>query len=762
MKKDLLFFIIPLLCVLILKYFSSKPSVTEIYNTKQSVELIKSSFKIDEVNFNFDVKPILSDKCYTCHGPDDKARKANLRLDIESGFYKSLEDNPNYYVINKNNPEKSEILNRINSENASYVMPPPESNLKLSAREKEILKKWVDQGGNWEPHWAYTKPKLPSIPKIDSKNWASNEIDYFIAKKLESVGMTPSEKEEKEILIRRAYFDLIGLPPTIQEVDEFISDNSNNAYEKVIDKLLESKSYGERMAAIWMDLSRYGDSHGYQDDQERIMWPWRDWVIHAYNTNMTYDKFITWQMAGDMLPNATKEQIIASGFNRNHKITQEGGVVPEEYRVEYVADRTVTSAKIMMGLTVECARCHTHKYDPISHDEFFSLYSFFNNVDEDGLIGYGITAPKPNLTIKKADINKDLSFINLPDSINDVTLMVMKETENLRNTYVLNRGSYDSPTKLVKPSTPEVVLKFDKDKYPSNRIGLSKWFFDDDNPLTSRVTVNRLWQQFFGVGIVATPDDFGSQGNKPFNPELLDWLAYTFQHHDKWDTKKFIKRIVMSSTYKQSSKVKDENRLKDPDNTYLANYPRQKLSAEMIRDNALATSGMLVNKVGGPSVKPMQPPGLWDEVTGGGGGSLAFYVEDTGENLYRRSLYTFWKRTVPPPSMMIFDAPTRDFCSPVRQKTSTPLQSLALMNDPQYQIAAENLSHNIFNEDTSIEKKINKLYRTVTGRTPKEDEIEELKKYLNEIKSLNKIEESKAFNSLVVLVYNLDETTQKS
>ena len=762
--KILSYFFVPLFITLAFKYVSSKPAIDDISISNQTDEIVKTSSKVEltEVDFNFDVKPILSDKCYTCHGPDDKARKANLRLDIESGFYKSLEDNPNHYVINKNSPEKSEILNRINSENASYVMPPPESNLKLSVREKEVLKKWVDQGGNWEPHWAYTKPKLPNVPEIDIENWASNEIDYFIAKKLKSVGMTPSEKEEKEILIRRAYFDLIGLPPTIQEIDEFVSDNSNNAYEKVIDKLLESKSYGERMAAIWMDLSRYGDSHGYQDDQERIMWPWRDWVIHAYNTNMTYDKFITWQMAGDMLPNATKEQIIASGFNRNHKITQEGGVVPEEYRVEYVADRTVTSAKIMMGLTVECARCHTHKYDPISHDEFFSLYSFFNNVDEDGLIGYGITAPKPNLTIKKADIKKDLSFINLPDSINDVTLMVMKETENLRNTYVLNRGSYDSPTKLVKPSTPEVVLKFDKDKYPSNRIGLSKWFFDDDNPLTSRVTVNRLWQQFFGVGIVATPDDFGSQGNKPFNPELLDWLAYTFQHHDKWDTKKFIKRIVMSSTYKQSSKVKDENRLKDPDNTYLANYPRQKLSAEMIRDNALATSGMLVNKVGGPSVKPMQPPGLWDEVTGGGGGSLAFYVEDTGENLYRRSLYTFWKRTVPPPSMMIFDAPTRDFCSPVRQKTSTPLQSLALMNDPQYQIAAENLSHNIFNEDISIEKKINKLYRTVTGRTPKEDEIAELKKYLNEIKSLNKIDESKAFNSLVVLVYNLDETTQKS
>jgi hypothetical protein len=467
-------------------------------------------------------------------------------------------------------------------------------------------------------------------------------------------------------------------------------------------------------------------------------------------------------MAGDMLPNATKEQILASGFNRNHKITQEGGVVPEEYRVEYVADRTVTSAKIMMGLTVECARCHTHKYDPITHDEFFSLYSFFNNVDEDGLIGYGITAPKPNLTINSYDVINELPFINLPDSLNDVTLMVMKETENLRNTYVLNRGSYDSPTKLVKPGTPEAVLKFDEEKYPPNRIGLSKWFFDKENPLTSRVTVNRIWQQFFGVGIVATPDDFGSQGNKPINPELLDWLAFTFQNNDNWNTKKFIKRIVMSSTYRQSSKIKKENLLIDSDNSYLANYPRQKLSAEMIRDNALATSGMLVQKVGGPSVKPIQPPGLWDEVTGGGGGSLAFYIPDTGENLNRRSLYTFWKRTVPPPSMMIFDAPTRDFCVPVRQKTSTPLQSLALMNDPQYQLAAENLSNNIYKEKTSINEKIVKVYRTITGRTPSIKEIDKLKNYLKEVSDLNSYEEKKAFNSLVVLVYNLDETTQKS
>ena len=762
--KNLSYFLIPFIGIILVKNYFSKPNLVEVSGKDQKLQ-INNTFSYSEINlvdFNFDVKPILSDKCYTCHGPDDKARKANLRLDTENGFYKALEDNPNHFVIDKNNLVESEILKRISSKNSIYKMPPPESNLDLSDREKEILKKWVLQGGKWDKHWAYIKPELPIVPEVKNISWTTNEIDYFILRKLESKGMSPSKIEEKEILLRRVYFDIIGLPPSILDIDNFISDKDPNAYEKIIDKLLESEAYGERMASIWMDLSRYGDSHGYQDDQERIMWPWRDWVIHAYNSNMPYDEFITWQMAGDMLPNATKEQILASGFNRNHKITQEGGVVPEEYRVEYVADRTVTSAKIMMGLTVECARCHTHKYDPITHDEFFSLYSFFNNVDEDGLIGYGITAPKPNLTINSYDVINELPFINLPDSLNDVTLMVMKETENLRNTYVLNRGSYDSPTRLVKPGTPEAVLKFDEEKYPPNRIGLSKWFFDKENPLTSRVTVNRIWQQFFGVGIVATPDDFGSQGNKPINPELLDWLAFTFQNNDNWNTKKFIKRIVMSSTYRQSSKIKKENLLIDSDNSYLANYPRQKLSAEMIRDNALATSGMLVQKVGGPSVKPIQPPGLWDEVTGGGGGSLAFYIPDTGENLNRRSLYTFWKRTVPPPSMMIFDAPTRDFCAPVRQKTSTPLQSLALMNDPQYQLAAENLSNNIYKEKTSINEKIVKVYRTITGRTPSIKEIDKLKNYLDEVSGLNSYEEKKAFNSLVVLVYNLDETTQKS
>ena len=750
-----------MLVVVFFKNISSGPDIQTIKVSNNKQQDVNAEFT-DIVNYNFDVKPILSDKCYTCHGPDDKARQADLRLDFVNGISDFLNNDTNHSIIDLNNPQSSEIIKRIYSNDKGYFMPPPESNLKLSVNEKEILKKWIEQGAKWDSHWSYNKPEYPKPPETSHSAWINNEIDNFISKKFDQKGLTPSEPASKEILLRRVFFDIIGLPPSIEQIDSFLEDNSEDSYEKVVDRLLSSESYGERMASIWMDLSRYGDSHGYQDDTERVMWPWRDWVIHAYNKNLSYDKFMKWQIAGDMIPNATKEQILASGFNRNHKITQEGGVIDEEYRVEYVADRTITTSKIMMGLTVECARCHTHKYDPITHDEFFSFYSFFNNIDEKGQIPYGVTAPKPNMTVKKEDTENDLSFVKLPDSLDNVTLMVMKESDKLRKTYVLNRGRYDSPTNEVKPNTPEIVLPFDDTKYSKNRLGLSQWFFDPENPLTSRVVVNRIWQQFFGVGIVSTPDDFGSQGSKPFNPELLDWLAYTYQNHDKWDTKKFIKRIVMSSTYRQSSKINYDNQKIDADNTYLANYPRQKLTAEMIRDNALASSGILVNKIGGPSVKPMQPEGLWNEVIGGGGGSLAFYVPDSGENLFRRSLYTFWKRTVPPPSMMIFDAPTRDDCVVVRQKTSTPLQSLALMNDPQYLMAAEHLSNKIFEKKLSQTEKIIKLYRTITSRSPNNFEINRLKDYIKDFQQTNNTDERDAFISLTQLIYNLDETTQKS
>ena len=755
MEKNIYYFLIPFLAILALKYFDSF-SVSEQITGVESSEILISQKNIPEtVDFNFHVKPIISDKCFACHGPDEKERAANLRLDTEDGLYQLTEELSSY-VVDKKSPKKSEMLNRIFHENPSIVMPPPESNLVLSDYEKEILNKWILQGGKWKKHWSYNKPIKPQIPDVKNKSWINNDIDYFTLKNIEANGLNISIIEDKEILIRRLYFDLIGLPPSVEEIDKFLNDQTENSYEKIVDKLLNSENYGERMASIWMDIARYGDSHGYQDDLERVMWPWRDWVIHAYNSNLPYDEFITWQLAGDLIPNATKEQIIATGFNRNHKITQEGGVIPEEYRTEYVADRTNTTSKMMLGLTMECARCHSHKYDEISHDEYYGMFSYFNNIDEEGLITYQDKAPKPNITVSKKDIDNDLGFIKLPDSIDEVTFMVMKETENLRKTYVLERGSYDAPSREVKPMTPSAVLPINKSN--SNRLDLANWFFDDENPLTSRVVVNRLWQQFFGVGIVATPDDFGSQGNRPTNPELLDWLAVTFMENG-WDTKKFIKKIVTSKTYMQTSKVDEQNKKLDPENVFLSYYPRQKLPAEMIRDNILASSGLLVDKLGGPSVKPYQPEGLWDEVIGGGGGSLARYVQSEGDNLYRRSLYTFWKKTVPPPSMMIFDASSRDNCEVKRQDTSTPLQSLTLMNNPEFIEAANFLSKSIEKRSLNTNDKIIYLYRTVTGRTPNKNEISKLKNYLKDQIELDNLN---AFNKLTMLVYNLDETSQKS
>ena len=758
MKKNAAFFVVPFILIILLKYFSSdKFSDDYIDNSNADYEIINVSNVPETIDFNFHVNPILSDKCFACHGPDDKQRKANLRLDTKEGLYQMTEDLIKR-VIDLDNLEESEMIRRIFHENKSIVMPPPESNLSLSDYEKNILKKWILQGAEWKKHWSFIKPEKPEIPQIQNNQWVKNEIDIFIAKNIENQNLEFSKMESKEILLRRLYFDIVGLPPSIDDIDQFLNDKSENSYEKVVDELLKSQNYGERMASIWMDIARYGDSHGYQDDTERTMWPWRDWVIHAYNKNLPYDEFITWQLAGDLIPNATKEQIIATGFNRNHKITQEGGVIPEEYRVEYVADRAITTSKLMMGLTMECARCHSHKYDNITHDEFYGFYGFFNNINEKGLIAYGDFAPEPKITVSKNELNEGLDFIKLPDSLDKVTFMVMKETENLRKTYVLNRGLYNLQMNEVKNMTPSAVLPLEKEN--SNRLDLAKWFFSDENPLTSRVVVNRIWQQFFGVGIVATPDDFGSQGNRPINPELLDWLAVTYQNEDKWDTKKFIKRIVMSSTYRQSSVTTDLNYKIDPENVYLSRYPRQKLSAEMIRDNFLKTSGLLVNKLGGPSVKPLQPDGLWDEVTGGGGGSLAKYVMSSGENLYRRSLYTFWKRTVPPPTMMIFDAASRDNCEVKRQNTSTPLQSLTLMNNPEFQKAALHLSSNIFYKKLSLNEKINIVYRTITGRKPNKKEVTMLEEYFDNENLLN--EESVAFDKLCMLIYNLDETSQKS
>lgn len=695
----------------------------------------------ETIDFTFHVKPILSDRCFKCHGPDQNAIEAGLSLHTAEGAYKALGENGDHFAVVPFEPQESTMIERIFSEDVAIQMPPPESNLSLNSREKEILKRWIEQGAVYQEHWAFEPPQLPEIPEGIS-DWGANAIDAFIGQKLMEKGMLPSPKADKATLIRRVTLDLTGLPPTPEEIKAFVEDDSAEAYQEVVSRLLKSTDHAEHMAAEWMSISRYADTHGYQDDFERIMWPWRDWVIHAYQENMPYDEFVINQLAGDLLPNATKEQILATGFNRNHKITYEGGVIPEEYRVEYVEDRTNTFGTAFLGLTMECARCHDHKYDPISQEEHFELFSFFNNLNEKGLVSDKNEIPEPYLSIRPEDVESVLAFVNAPDKAferesKSIDVMVMKESPNIRDTYVLNRGMYDQPTEKVNPGTPDRVLAF-PNELPKNRLGLAKWLFHKDNPLTSRVAVNRLWQRFFGTGIVATSDDFGNQGSLPTHPELLDFLAVSFREQE-WDTREIIRLIVSSETYQQSSQITPEKLERDPENKWLARAPRLRLSAEVIRDQALAMSGLLVKEVGGPSVKPYQPEGIWKETTGGGGGSTARYVLGSGDDLYRKSLYTFWKRTVPPPSMLSFDASNRDLCTVKTRQTNTPLQALVLLNDPQVIEAARGLAQRVVSKNLPLEQQLSYLYTATTGALAQTEALAQLQSlYSDMLKQVEK------------------------
>ncbi len=738
-----------------------------------------------EISFNFHVKPILSDKCFACHGPDGNKRKAGLRLDVEQDAKAELTENPGKYAIMPGSVENSELIHRIVSEDPSIMMPPPDSHLKLTSDEKEILRKWIDQGAKYERHWAFITPVLSSMPEISSRDWPLNEIDYFVLNKMEEIGLNPSNEASPEKLLRRLSLDLTGLPPTISEVKKFTTSETLN-YDEIVDYYLSKPAYGEKMARDWMDVSRYADSHGYQDDSYRTMWPWRDWVIHAFNENMPFDQFLTWQLAGDLLPDTDKEKILATGFNRNHPITQEGGVIDEEYRSTYVSDRTNTLGKGILGLTFECAKCHDHKYDPFSQKDYFQVYAFFNNVNEKGLQMDAVQAKNrkyyadaPFISIEDEDLDGILSFIKKTDTT-DLKVMVMNDSAR-RKAFVLARGNYDAPAEEVTASTPEAILEF-PEEYPRNRLGLAKWLTDPNNPLTARVYVNRLWASLFGLGIVETIEDFGSQGALPSHPELLNWLSVEFMESG-WDIKHILKIMVSSATYRQSSSSNPALKEIDPENIYLARGPRFRLNAEEIRDYVLSTSGLLNEQVGGPSVKPYQPPGLWEETNAGGNrGILTTYVEDSGDKLYRRSLYTFWKRTLPPPSMAIFDAPNRDLCEVRRQKTNTPLQALALQNDVQVLECAKVLSSQISEEDLPDEEAVRSLFQHVLLRQPSDEEMDLLVGYHQEcvdkfdsnkedaIKLLEvgnaepgeeKQTETAALMMVAQVLYNLDETITK-
>ncbi len=1004
------------------------------------------------VDFNFQIRPLLSDRCYRCHGPDAGSRKAKLRLDTRAGALKELADG--MAIVKPGDLEHSELIRRIITANEDDLMPPPDSHLSLTAAEKELLKRWVLEGAEYKSHWAYLPVAKITPPQPRDSRWTRNPIDSFVLSRLEKENLSPAPSASRETLIRRLALNLTGLPPTPAEIDTFLADKSPDAYNKVVTHYLNSPAYGERMALDWLDLARYADTYGYQNDVERDMSAWRDWVIKAFNDNLPYDQFLTWQLAGDLLPDATREQRIATAFNRLHRQTNEGGSIDEEFRTEYAADRVNTVGTAMLGLTMECARCHDHKFDPIKQSDYFSMFAFFNSIDESGLYSHFTSAtPSPAMLLwpedkqqQHADLTNQIiaaqanlaaiaslakpefltwlsasgqvsppqpiahftfdtvvsnttpdsvtptNFARLVDEpklvpgapisrsarpetspqradqeigapnhalhfngdnevicrtvpnfkrtdefsfalwlkpteqqdravvlhqsrawtdagsrgfeltldhgkpffglihfwpgnaiavrarqelplnewshltiaydgssrasgiqlyrngtpletevvrdnlykdiihraewgdkevgkvylqlagrfrdsgfkngliddlqvfdvrltdpevkmisrsaavpitapttaapvagetpafryfltrhyepyraalaelkkrraqenslVNDIPeIMVMEELPTPRVTHLLKRGAYDAPGEVVPRDTPEWLFPFAKE-LPRNRLGLAHWMTDRQNPLTARVVVNRIWRIHFGRGLVASQEDFGVQGKLPTHPELLDWLAGWFMDNG-WDVKALHKLIVSSATFQQASQTKTEIIARDPDNRLLTRGPKTRLLAEQVRDGALAASGLLSRQVGGPSVKPYQPEGLW-EATGTG----KSYTQDTGDKLYRRSLYTFWKRTAPPPSMLTFDAMSREVCTAKRDATATPLQSLVLLNDPQFIEASRVLGEKLLKQFPKDDDARNReAFRTLTGRTPDRTEAKILAKLYTEQKA---------------------------
>jgi len=744
------------------------------------------------VSYNRDIRPLLSDKCFSCHGPDVSKVKAGLRLDIPASAFGELEKNKGHYAIVAGQPDKSELIKRISSNDPAIMMPMPESHLtRLSTEEIKLFKRWIEQGAKYEKHWAFVAPVKAKLPEVDHNKWVKNEIDPFILQKMEEKGYNPNETATRETLIKRTYADLTGLAPNYEEINRWNNASSENWYSELIDQLLKKPAYGEKLALLWMDLARYSDSYGFQDDNIRSQWPWRDWVINAFNTNLPYDQFLTQQIAGDLMPNATKSNILATAFFRNHKYTEEGGVIDEEYRVSYNIDKTRTYGKAILGVTIECAQCHDHKYDPFSNKDYYQLYAFFNMSKEKGYegdVGVSTPAKTPKLFIDADEKNKLMSFINHPDTDKlEVSVMgdwKIGDTVKAKPTYILSRGSYDAPTTIeVKPTALESILPYDTLKYERNRLGLAKWTVEKKNPLTARVFVNFIWQEIFGKGIVKTSSDYGLQGELPTHPELLDWLAVDFMEHH-WDVKYLIKKILTSGTYQQSSVVSKKQLEQDPENIYYTRSPRLRFKAEIVRDWILSTSGLLNTSIGGPSVKPYQPKGVWESTTSGRG-VLATYKQDHGPSIYRRGLYTFIKLTAPPPSMMIFDASNRDQCEAKRASTNTPLQALTMLNDPAILEAARVLAENISLSNKSLEDKVDQAFETIIIRKPTKFERNKLiafcENQLGFFNSNSKIlkstlevgefthptkkhneAETAALMKTILIIYNLEETITKS
>ena len=800
------------------------------------------------IDYSRDIRPILADRCYGCHGPNEEGRESGLRLDVRESALAEADSGKRAIVPGK--PRASEMIRRILAEDADERMPPPHSHKTLAPEEIEKLRQWIHQGADWREHWAFLAPVAPELPLVKNQRWPRTPMDHFVLARLEQIGLKPSSEADRETLIRRVTFDLTGLPPTLEEIDAFLADESPQAYEQLVNRLLQSPRFGEHMARFWLDVVRFGDSYGRHMDPMWDMWPYRDWVIKAFNSNKPYDQFITEQLAGDLLPDPTDQQLVATGFNRLHVTYGKGSVLPEEAFVSNVVDRVVTTGTALMGLTFECSRCHDHKYDPLTMKDFYSLFAYFNSIDGEPMFQRHEKPAKPTLTYvqpeaksryaklaaRASDIEQEISalrtataesaeyadwlaeepgrqhddglldgylkdhvaqfpqtkFGQLEEQLASVqrdkgeiscTTAIWKERKEPRPAQVLNRGDYQQPGASVERRTPPFLPPLPEGA-PLNRLGLAQWLTSREHPLSARVAVNRFWQQVFGVGIVKTSDDFGSQGEAPSHPQLLDWLAVEFIE-DGWDVKQLMKRIVLSATYRQSSRITPELYQQDPENRLLARGPRFRLDAEMLRDQALTISGLLVERQGGPSVKPPQPEGLWLAVSAAMSTGTQKFTQDVGsDKVHRRTLYTFIKRTAPPPQLAIMDAPSREYACVRRERTNTPLQALLLLNDPQYFEAARALAERVLSDANPLPQNVAAtIFRVAVGRRADEQQLAELldlyqsslahfENNADEANKLLTVGERRPIASLPVaelaawttvgnLVLNLDETLTK-